>query len=262
MRHIASALGCVSTLFVQVPAAFAQITTVQEPSLETFGVATTVSVPDRGRTSVAGVGRSAASRSMYGPIRTGTSMGLSTQRSGLSVQARIHDLAEMDRATLETAEQARKARDEARLSESGEHAYETLRARRHGRGVAKTPPGAVSASAPIEQDGTKREPAEGPSTEKLLERARQAESAGKRELALAFLRGARDKGSADAEKRDRSPDPQKAVIAAVTAKERQSPASREAGLCPKGAGCPQAAREGIDKVVECQAAQPASRSAS
>lgn len=199
MRHIAIALGCVSSLLVQVPAAFAQIATVQEPSLETFGVGTTVSVPDRGRMSLGGVGRSAASRSIYGPIRTGTSMGLSTQGSGLSVQARVHDLAEMDRATLESAERSRKSRDEVRLSESAEHAYDTLRSGRHTRAVAKTAPGAVGASAADEPDRTIREPAAGPSTEKLLDRARQAETAGKRELALAWLRAARDKGSTDAQ---------------------------------------------------------------
>jgi hypothetical protein len=40
----------------------------------------------------------------------------------------------------------------------------------------------------------------GPSPEKLLARAKEAESAGKRGLALAFLRTARDAGSVDAEK--------------------------------------------------------------
>jgi hypothetical protein len=40
----------------------------------------------------------------------------------------------------------------------------------------------------------------GPPAEKLLDRARQAESAGKRGLALAFLRTARDAGSAEAGK--------------------------------------------------------------
>jgi len=199
MRHIAIAFGCVSSLLVQVPAAFAQIATVQEPSLETFGVGTTVSVPDRGRMSLGGVGRSAASRSIYGPIRTGTSMGLSTQGSGLSVQARVHDLAEMDRATLESAERSRRSRDEFRLSDSAEHAYDTLRSGRYTRDVAKAGPGAVGAIAPDEPDRTIREPAAGPSTEKLLDRARQAETAGKRELALAWLRVARDKGSTDAQ---------------------------------------------------------------
>jgi hypothetical protein len=198
MRHIAIAFGCVSSLIIQVPAAFAQIVTVQEPSLETFGVATTVSVPDRGRTSLGGVGRRAASRSTYGPLRSGTSMGLSTQGSGLNIQARVQDLAEMDRATLDAAENSRKARDDVRLSESAEHAYQTLRARRHTRDVAKAATGAVGAKGPIEPGETKPAQAAGPSTEKLLDRARQAESAGKRELAMAFLRVARDQGSTDA----------------------------------------------------------------
>jgi len=89
MRYIAIAFGCVSSLLVGVPAARAQHITVQEPSLETFGVGTTVSVPDRGRTSLGGVRRSAAARAMYGPVRTGHSMGFNDQVTGLSIQARF-----------------------------------------------------------------------------------------------------------------------------------------------------------------------------
>lgn len=198
MRRIAIVLGFVLSLFVQVPAAFAQIATVQEPSFATFGVDTTVSVPDRGRTSLGGVGRSAASRSTYGPLRTGTSMGLSTQGTGLAVHARVHDLFEMDRAALESAENSRKFRDEVRLAESAQHAYETLRARRPARDFSNTPPGAVATKVPPEPDGKQGALADGPSTEKLLDYARQAETAGKRELALTYLRVARDQGSTDA----------------------------------------------------------------
>src|SRR5260221_14179162 len=107
MNKCPMALVAIALAFSRLPMAAAQQIGVQQPSVESFGVGTTVSAPDRGRTSLGGVGRSAASRAMYGPIRTGTSMGLSSQGSGMSIGAGIHDLAEMDRAALDAAGKAR-----------------------------------------------------------------------------------------------------------------------------------------------------------
>jgi hypothetical protein len=197
MRHALITFGCVSCVLVGLSPARAQHITVQEPSLETFGVATTVSVPDRGRTSVGGVRRSASARAMYGPIRTGHSMGFNDQGTGLSIQARVHDLAELDQAALETADRTRKTREDFPLSPSAEHAYQTLRARRNLRDGANAAP--VAAGTKITSAPTQGPP-EGPSAEKLLERARQAEAAGKRQLALAYLKVARDQGVAPAQK--------------------------------------------------------------
>jgi hypothetical protein len=126
-------------------------------------------------------------------------MGFSRQGAGLGVEARIQDLTEMDRAILETAENSRRARESAPLSESAEHAYESLQGRRRMQDVAKAAPVAVGTKEPAAQADTKAEKAEGPSTAKLIDRARQAESAGKPELALAFLRAARTQGSSDAQ---------------------------------------------------------------
>jgi hypothetical protein len=200
MRRHFIALGCLS-IFLGAFSSRAnaqQKITVQEPSLETFGVGTTVSVPDRGRMSLGGVGRAAASRSISGPFRRGTSMGLSSQGSGLSVGARVQDLAEMDRATLEAAGKARKARDDVRLPAGAEYAFETLRARQSVRDNTSEAPDSVVARTP---SVAKDPPADaGPSPDKLLDRARQAEAAGKRELALAYLRVARDRGSDEAKR--------------------------------------------------------------
>jgi hypothetical protein len=118
MRTVAIGFCWASCFFFHMPDAYAQRAVVQEPSLESFGVGTTVSAPDRGRISLGGVGRSASSRSIYGPLRHGTSMGLSSQGTGLSVGVRVHDLAEMDRAALEAAGRARRARDDFRLPHS------------------------------------------------------------------------------------------------------------------------------------------------
>lgn len=183
-------------------AAFAQKITVQEPAFETFGVGTTVSVPDRGRVSLGGVSRGKMSRSTYGfgPLRSGTNMGLSSQSTTLGVGARVHDMAEMDRQVLHAAETARRARNDVALSPAAERAYETLRSGAPERDVMDR---AGSAIVPTGPQATKNPavPAEtGPSPEKLLERAREAESAGKRGLALTFLRTARDAGSVEAGK--------------------------------------------------------------
>lgn len=199
MRRIAIFAGCTAVLFVHLPAAHAQRLTVQEPTLETFGVATTVSVPDRGRMHVAGSGRSASSRSMFGPIRSGTNMGLASQAAGLGVGVRIHDKLEMDRNILNAAERTRTTRDKVDLSKSADHAYETLRSRAAARKLAESADGATATVATRSPDTRPGAPAdEGPSAQRLLDRARQAESNGKRELALAFLRSARDLGASEA----------------------------------------------------------------
>jgi hypothetical protein len=199
MRDVIVTLGCISVLLAAAPAHCQQFT-VQEPSFENFGVGTTVSVPDRGRSSVGGVRRSASARAMYGPVRTGHSLGLSDRGTGLSIQARVHDQAEMDRAALDAADNARKARNDVRLSDTAEHAYETLRTRRAVRDGAiavRDPAGTEKASEPV---AGMNGPEEGPGAERLLERARQAEASGKRQLALTYLKAARDRGSVPAQK--------------------------------------------------------------
>jgi hypothetical protein len=201
MRRLIAALGCVSILLAQFSSrASAQKITVQEPSLETFGVGTTVSVPDRGRMSLGGVGRGAASRSISGPFRRGTSMGLSSQGSGLSVGVRVQDLAELDRATLDAAVRARKARDDVQLPAGAEHAFKTLQSRQPERDVSSEAPSAVVGEVLAKREAKDVRAYEGPSQDKLLDRARQAETAGKRELALAYLRVARDRGSEEAKR--------------------------------------------------------------
>lgn len=197
MRRIMVVVGCMCGLLMQISAAQAQRLTVQEPTLETFGVGTTVSVPDRGQMSVAGSGRSAASRSSFGPLRSGTNLGLSSQASGLSVGAYVHDLREMDRRILAGAQQSRSVRDQAALPVAADRAYETLR----NGATAKTFADVAQSTSPTAASRTKAQitqAAEGPSAERLLGRAREAESNGKRELALAYLRTARDLGSREA----------------------------------------------------------------
>src|SRR5205814_3119590 len=134
------------------------------------------------------------------PFRRGASMGLSSQGSGLSVGVHVQDLAELGKATLDAAGKARKARDDVHLPAGAEHAFNTLRSRQTERDVASEAQSAVVAEAPARRETRDAPGYEGPSSDKLLDRARQAESAGKQELALAYLRVARDRGSDEAKR--------------------------------------------------------------
>ena len=80
-------------------ATFAQVA-IQQPVVGTAAVNTTVSVPDRGTTFLGGTSSAQSGRSQYGPLRSGTSMGLSRQSSSISVNVRVIDLQAMDEAIL------------------------------------------------------------------------------------------------------------------------------------------------------------------
>jgi len=202
MHPLTISFVCIAVCLAHAPGAFAQKLTVQEPSFETFSVGTTVSAPDRGRVSVGGVSRARASRSTYGfgPLRSGANMGLSSQATSLGVGVRIHDLAEMDRQALRAAEHTRRSREDVALSPSAERAYETLRSRPAERDVVSGAASAIVAAGPPRPGNPAAQAESGPTPERLLDRAREAESAGKRGLALAFLRTARDAGSVAAGK--------------------------------------------------------------
>lgn len=197
MHRLTISFVCIAIWLACAPRAFAQRLTVQQPSFETFSVATTVSAPDRGSVSLGGVSRGRASRSTYGfgPFRSGTNMGLSSQATTLGVGVRIHDLAEMDRQALRAANNTRRSRDNVSLSPSAERAFETLRSRSAGGDVVNGTGNAIVTTGPQATASPAAQADAGPSPERLLDRARQAESAGKRQLALAYLRTARDAGS-------------------------------------------------------------------
>ena len=89
--------GCVVLLATQ--SAPAQ-QTVQQPVVEQFSADTVVSVPDRGRLFLGGVGSAGATRKEYGPIPWGTASGRFTSNSSLDVGVFIHDFGAMDEAQL------------------------------------------------------------------------------------------------------------------------------------------------------------------
>jgi len=182
--------------------AFAQQATVQQPVIEQFGVDTAVSVPDRGRTSLGGVSRGASSSSSYGPLRLNRNYGSAFQGSTASAHVWIQDFDELDRQALQAAGSRQRPRDESvRLDERADHAYRTLASRRGDeRPAAVAKSGAAiangTASRPIASSSA--QPAAGSGSlpaDELYRRGLKAEAEGKRGVALAFLRVARDRGS-------------------------------------------------------------------
>jgi hypothetical protein len=85
---------------------------VQLPSFSTFGVNTSVSVPDRGSIPLAGVGRASTGSTAYGPSagrgNRAAGSNLSTSRS--SARASIHDTEALDRDTLARAKGSQSGR--------------------------------------------------------------------------------------------------------------------------------------------------------
>ena len=121
---------------------------------------------------------------------------MSQSASQVSVGVTIHDLDALDRQVLGQAQQRSSAGPQrpARPG-SADYAYEALRtANSPGTDPAKSRNSAAAAPVPI-APGSGRTQESGPAVERLLKLAQTAESNGKRELALAYLRSARDSGS-------------------------------------------------------------------
>lgn len=205
MRKL-STVVFVALLSVPFCGALGQQITVQEPSLEQFGVGTSVSVPDSGKGLAGSVRRRGSSRSRFGRLPAG-SMGFVEQGGSFGVEVRVHDLEEKDLETRALAEKARKSQGQAALSPDAERAYAALKSRSTASGRSEESRSTASRSPQVAS--AKDKPREGPSVKKLLDRAHTAEAAGKRQLALSYLRVARDLGSADAKKElDRLTDKQ------------------------------------------------------
>lgn len=127
------------TIMATGSTAWSQNLTIQQPVIQTFSVNTTVSVPDRGGMSLGGVGRAGASRQSFGFSRPGTSTGKFMEGTSTSVHVWIHDLREMDRMVLESAERQSPYRSERSypMSPNAAHAANVLR-KRHAEKQAET----------------------------------------------------------------------------------------------------------------------------
>ena len=98
-----------SVLLLLASAALGHAQTVQLPSFSSFGVDTTVVVPDRGAASLGGNSRVATGGTDVNGIPRQRAIGLSRQTGGQQVMAQIHDPREADAALLNQAAGARAA---------------------------------------------------------------------------------------------------------------------------------------------------------
>lgn len=155
--------------------------TVQQPVFGVTSVATTVSVPDRGRAHLGSISRARDSRTSFGPFRPGTNIGLDREHSGMSVGVYIHDFEAMDRYLLN---QGNSGSDPSRLSGNARHAWDQLSASHRG---AK----AVSKPSPKPLD----------KAQKYWQLGQKAEREGKRSVARLHYRIASRYGSEAAETR-------------------------------------------------------------
>jgi hypothetical protein len=101
------------------PAAAQQAATIQLPSYSSFGVSTTVSVPDRGSMSLGGVGRSSTGSTAFGPGfgPRSRAFGRQTSASSVTVHTTIHDFDAMDKQLLGQAKQSYASSKSARVAE-------------------------------------------------------------------------------------------------------------------------------------------------
>lgn len=173
-------------------AALAQQAIIQQPTVGVFSGSSTVSVPDRGRTTIGGFSRGATSRSTYGPFPVGTNTGRSFEGGSLSVGAHIHDFEELDRQALSAAESNPRSGSSRPGGQPADRAYDSLM-RRDRADLARSKKSGSSPAAVVAEEKQR-----GLNPDELLERGRKAEAAGKSGVAVAFYRQARDRGSADA----------------------------------------------------------------
>ena len=156
---------------------------VQLPSFSTFGVDTSVSVPDRGSASLGGAGRSSTGSTAFGPAfgPGNRSFGRSSSSSRTSVRATIHDTEALDRTTLARAK-----------GTEGKSAVPTQSMARRLSAAQQSSAGQVPSGSVA--DARKRRAAEVAAMQadalQSLKLAREAAAIGKNSLAAAFYRQA------------------------------------------------------------------------
>ena len=178
--------------------AFAQRITVQQPVVETFSVDTVVSVPDRGRLFLGGIGGSASSTSDYGFAPGGSSVGGFTTHSGMDVGVYIHDLDAMDEFLLSQPTRFNTSRVQPATPAS--RAWSSLTSsedRQRRRSSARSD--ATHASTPTPQVGPPRTNDNGEQAAFYLEKAKTAEARGKDAVATICYRMAARYGSKTAQ---------------------------------------------------------------
>jgi hypothetical protein len=163
---------------------------VQLPSFSSFGVATSVSVPDRGSVSLGGAGRSSIGSTAFGPGfgPPNRSFGRSLSASSTSVRATIHDMQALDRETL-----ARAKGDEGNPAAQSQSMAKRLSAAQQSS-AGQVPSGSVA-------EARRRRAAEVDAMQadvlQTLKRAREAAAVGKTSAAAVFYRLAAKEASGE-----------------------------------------------------------------
>jgi hypothetical protein len=182
--------------------AFGQALTVQEPVFESLGVGTTVNVPAGGSISVGGVGRAAAARSSYGPLRSRGPYARGTSASSVSAGVFVHDLDTMDAEILAAASGSlpRPVFTKGRYDDAtsyamsrrwgGKAASSVAAARTGATGVAQVHGGLTPAARPAGFD-----------VDRLLALGKEAERRGTSGVAAIHYRLAAKEGSQEAARR-------------------------------------------------------------
>ncbi len=187
MRLRVGYLGCFGLAIVLALASYARAQVLQLPSFHSFGVDTTVIVPDSGGARLGDVRRSSSGTNSFNGIPRNRALGLDRQAAGAHVMARIHDPQAADAALLQQAQGQRR----------GEFVRKLL-----PRAAADPLVGSVAemeqrrAQQSAQQAGAQLHEAEA-----LFERARQAQAAGKSSVAGVYYRMAARQASGPLKKR-------------------------------------------------------------
>jgi hypothetical protein len=185
-------------------AAFGQApTTVQLPTFSFFGVRTTVSVPDRGRVFMGGVNRAASGRNEFGtpllPFRN-RSIGMDRSASSTWMSVYVHDFEAMDKqlrgqataagvSTLQTSRLPARAPQQIALESPSP-------VKNVWRQPAAAGPAAMSV-AQLRVQHQREERARDAEAERWLERAKNAEAAGKANVARVYYQMAARRASGE-----------------------------------------------------------------
>lgn len=159
---------------------------VQLPSFSSFGVNTSVSVPDRGSASLGGIGRSSAGSTAFGPAfgPRNRASGSNLSASKTSASAAVHDFDALDRDTLAKA---------GRKSAEASLANRRLAAARQST-AGQVPPGSVAEARRQQAADAAAQQAEAVQN---VKRARDAAAAGKPNAAAMFFKLAGKQASSE-----------------------------------------------------------------
>jgi hypothetical protein len=174
-------------VFALAAEACAQV--LQLPSFSSFGVDTTVIVPDSGAARTGSVRRASSGTSSFGGIPRNRVLGTSAQAAGTHVRAQIHDPQAADDALLRQA-QARRAGDFGNAPP----------APRGGLARAAADPLAGSV-VEMEQRRAEQAVAQQREAAALFEKGRRAQTAGKSSVAAVYYRMAAKQASGPLKKR-------------------------------------------------------------